>query len=68
LLLTFDDSRGRDVFWHSSAHVLGSAVELELGVEIATSPATENSFFSDFEPPRTGDELLKLGPEVFSRT
>ena len=48
--INFDHPLGKSVFWHSSAHVLGAAIEMELGVEIATGPATENGFFYDFDP------------------
>lgn len=48
--LTFDDDRGREVFWHSSSHILGASLELMYGVEIAIGPATEQGFFYDFEP------------------
>ena len=46
----FNDPRGKEVFWHSSSHVLGASIEIHLGVEIAIGPATERGFFYDFEP------------------
>ncbi|KAH0793257.1 threonyl-tRNA synthetase [Histomonas meleagridis] len=60
--ITFDDERGKEVFWHSSAHVLGACIEQELGVEIAIGPATENGFFYDFEPHQE-----KIDPECLGR-
>ncbi|OHT00657.1 threonyl-tRNA synthetase family protein [Tritrichomonas foetus] len=59
--ITFDDERGKSVFWHSSAHILGAAIELELGREIAIGPATESGFFYDFDPhgEKVGPESLK---------
>ena len=61
ILITFDDERGKEVFWHSSAHVLGASIEQELGVEIAIGPATEKGFFYDFEPhdDKVGQDTLK---------
>lgn len=61
--VNFDDARGKEVFWHSSAHILGASIELELGVEIAIGPATENGFFYDFEPHTeriTNETLAKI--------
>jgi threonyl-tRNA synthetase len=63
-LLTFEDPRGREVFWHSSAHVLGAAVELQFGVEIAVGPATDSGFFYDFATPQAADGPLKITPEI----
>lgn len=40
-LLTFDDPEGCEVFWHSSAHILGEALEREFGVHLCHGPATE---------------------------
>ncbi|KAK8840588.1 Threonine--tRNA ligase, mitochondrial [Tritrichomonas musculus] len=47
--ITFEDDRGKSVFWHSSAHILGAAIELEFGRELAIGPSTENGFFYDFD-------------------
>lgn len=50
-LLKFDDPVAEQVFWHSSAHVLGAAVELLYGSLLKTGPATETGFFYDvFDP------------------
>ena len=49
-LLTFDDPQGKSVFWHSSAHFLGYAVELLYGPEgalLLDGPATAEGFFYD---------------------
>ena len=49
-LLTFDDPQGKSVFWHSSAHILGYAVELLYGPEgalLLDGPATAEGFFYD---------------------
>jgi hypothetical protein len=34
-------------FWHSSAHVLGEALELEYGVDLTIGPALEEGFYYD---------------------
>ncbi|KAJ4503083.1 threonyl-tRNA synthetase [Exophiala dermatitidis] len=53
--LTFDDPEGRDVFWHSSAHVLGECAEHEYGCRLSHGPPTAMGFFYDMalEPGRS---------------
>ena len=46
-LLKFDDPKGRETFWHSSAHVLGETLELEFGVHLTHGPPTTEGFFYD---------------------
>ncbi|KAG2439420.1 hypothetical protein HXX76_004777 [Chlamydomonas incerta] len=46
-LFSFDDAEGKDAFWHSSAHVLGQALELEFGVDLTIGPALEEGFYYD---------------------
>ncbi|KAF1861940.1 hypothetical protein Lal_00026427 [Lupinus albus] len=36
----FDDDEGRDTFWHSSAHILGQALESEYGCKLCIGPCT----------------------------
>lgn len=45
--LTFEDPRCREVFWHSSAHALGYALECLFSAQLGHGPATENGFFYD---------------------
>lgn len=45
--LTFEDPEGRDVFWHSSAHVLGECAEHEYGCRLSHGPPTAMGFFYD---------------------
>jgi threonyl-tRNA synthetase len=40
-LLKFDDPEGKTVFWHSSAHVLGAALEVSMGVHLTIGPALQ---------------------------
>ncbi|KZO94664.1 tars protein [Calocera viscosa TUFC12733] len=44
-LLTFEDKEGQQVFWHSSAHVLGEAAERHYGCHLCIGPPTEEGFF-----------------------
>jgi threonyl-tRNA synthetase len=46
-LLKFEDPEGQEVFWHSSAHILGEALERAFGVHLCHGPPTEQGFFYD---------------------
>lgn len=46
-LLTFENPLAKEVLWHSSAHVLGSALENIYGSLLNTGPATQNGFYYD---------------------
>lgn len=46
-LLKFDDPRGKEVFWHSTAHMLGQALESEFSARLTHGPPLENGFFYD---------------------
>lgn len=46
-LLQFNDLVGKETFWHSTAHVLGSAMEQEFGVQLTHGPPTTDGFFYD---------------------
>lgn len=43
--LDFESEEGRQVFWHSSAHVLGEACECHYGAHLSYGPPTEDGFF-----------------------
>jgi threonyl-tRNA synthetase len=61
--VTFDDPEGRNLYRHSSAHVMASAVhELFPEVKYAIGPAIEDGFFYDFETERpfTEDDLRAI--------
>ncbi|KAM8780283.1 LOW QUALITY PROTEIN: threonine--tRNA ligase 2, cytoplasmic [Rhynchonycteris naso] len=48
LLITFDNREAQAVYWHSSAHILGEAMELlYYGGRLCYSPPTENGFYYD---------------------
>ncbi|MEE8576876.1 MAG: TGS domain-containing protein, partial [candidate division Zixibacteria bacterium] len=49
-LLTFDDPAGREVFWHSSSHIMAQAVqELFPTVKLAIGPPIAEGWYYDFE-------------------
>lgn len=43
----FESDKGKETFWHSSAHVLGETLELEFGVHLTHGPPTSDGFFYD---------------------
>ncbi|GBF99477.1 threonyl-tRNA synthetase [Raphidocelis subcapitata] len=57
-LFTWDDLEGKETFWHSSAHVLGEALEMEFGVDLTIGPALEEGFYYDCY---MGDRTLAEG-------
>jgi len=46
-LLKFDSPQGQDVFWHSSAHILGQAMENQYGCHLTIGPALDSGFYYD---------------------
>jgi threonyl-tRNA synthetase len=49
-LLTWNDSDGKAVFWHSSAHLMAEALEaLYPGTKFGIGPALENGFYYDVD-------------------
>jgi len=46
-LLKFEDAEGQEVFWHSSAHILGQAMERAYGCHLTIGPALETGFYYD---------------------
>lgn len=45
--LDFEHPEGKQVFWHSSAHVLGEAAECHFGCHLSHGPPTNDGFFYD---------------------
>ncbi|KAG6757543.1 hypothetical protein POTOM_037859 [Populus tomentosa] len=39
-IFNFESDEGRDTFWHSSAHILGQALEMEYGCKLCIGPCT----------------------------
>ncbi|KAI2615739.1 threonyl-tRNA synthetase [Hypomontagnella submonticulosa] len=50
-LLTFDDQQGKEVFWHSSAHVLGEACERRFGCSLCIGPPIDDGFYYEMALP-----------------
>ncbi len=49
-LLTWNDTDGKAVFWHSSAHLMAEALEaLYPGTKFGIGPALENGFYYDVD-------------------
>ncbi|NLZ48028.1 MAG: threonine--tRNA ligase [Clostridiales bacterium] len=49
-ILTFEDNDGKDVFRHTSAHILAQAVKrLYPNTKLAIGPSIENGFYYDFD-------------------
>jgi len=46
-LLKFDDPEAKKVFWHSTAHVLGEAMERIYGCNLCYGPPIEEGFYYD---------------------
>ncbi|MBD3310561.1 threonine--tRNA ligase [Candidatus Woesearchaeota archaeon] len=66
-VLTFKDDEGKNVFWHSSAHVLAQAVKrLYPDVKLTIGPAVEDGFYYDFDrdEPFTPEDLPKIEKEM----
>ncbi len=56
-LLTWDDADGKNTFWHSSAHLLAEAVEIQFpGAKFWVGPALEKGFYYDID---LGGKTLK---------
>ena len=56
-LLTWDDTEGKNTFWHSSAHLLAEAVEMQFpGAKFWVGPALEKGFYYDID---LGDKTIR---------
>ncbi|MCI1956096.1 MAG: threonine--tRNA ligase [Oscillospiraceae bacterium] len=53
-ILTFDDTEGKKIYWHTTSHIMAQAVKrLFPDAGFAIGPAIENGFYYDFDLPRT---------------
>lgn len=52
--LTFDTPEGKKVFWHSSAHILGQALERKYHCHLCIGPALDEGFYYDAALPNSG--------------
>jgi threonyl-tRNA synthetase len=62
-IVTFKAPEGREVYWHSTSHLMAHAVkELFPQAKLAIGPAIEEGFYYDFdlERPFTPEDLVKI--------
>ena len=49
-ILTFNDDEGKEVYWHSSSHLMAHAIEeLFPGAKFGVGPAIDNGFYYDID-------------------
>ena len=67
-LLTWNDEEGKEVFWHTSAHLLASAIEeLYPGAKFGIGPAIETGFYYDIdfgEQTVSSDDFPKIEKKI----
>lgn len=57
-ILTWDDDKGKETFWHSSAHLMAEAIQaLYPDVKFTIGPPIERGFYYDVD---LGDETLSV--------
>jgi len=64
---TFSHKIGREVFWHSTSHLMASAVRrLFPTVKLGIGPATDDGFYYDFltDRPFSDDDLVRIEEEM----
>ena len=50
ILYTWRDTKGKQAFWHSSAHIMAQALEeMFPGIKLTIGPAIENGFYYDID-------------------
>lgn len=58
--LSFEEKEGKEVFWHSSAHILAQAIlRLFPNVKLTIGPPIENGFYYDFADLHLSDQDLE---------
>ncbi|RDV82511.1 threonine--tRNA ligase [Ammonifex thiophilus] len=65
--LTFADSEGREIYWHSTAHILAQAVKrLYPEAKLAIGPPTASGFYYDFDVPNpfSPEDLERIEAEM----
>tara|TARA_Y100001968_G_scaffold312512_1_gene335775 strand:- start:87 stop:1961 length:1875 start_codon:yes stop_codon:yes gene_type:complete len=65
-LITFESAEGKDIFWHSSAHILAQAIKrLYPQAKPTIGPAIEAGFYYDFaDLAISADDFPKIEAEV----
>jgi threonyl-tRNA synthetase len=66
---TFNDDDGKQMYWHSSAHLMAEALqELYPGTKFGIGPAIENGFYYDIDLPEgvklVNDDLPKIEKKI----
>lgn len=67
LPLTFDDLKGRKVFWHTASHILAAAVKrVYPDAKLTIGPSIDNGFYYDIDSdtPFTPDVLSVIEKEM----
>jgi len=65
--LKFDDEDGKDIFWHTSTHIMAHAIKnLFPQTKLGTGPAVENGFYYDIDLDYrlTPEDLEKIEAEM----
>ncbi len=65
--LSFADEAGREIYWHSTSHIMAQAVKrLFPEAKLAIGPAIEEGFYYDFDLPRplTDEDLEEIEKEM----
>jgi threonyl-tRNA synthetase len=62
-ILTFQDDAGKEMYWHSSSHLMAHAIETIFpGAKFGVGPAIENGFYYDIdiEQVLTPEDLVRI--------
>ena len=62
-ILTFSSDGGKEIYWHSTAHIMAQAVQdLFPDAKVTIGPPVENGFYYDFDVPQpfTPEELERI--------
>jgi len=64
-IVTFSDTQGKEIYWHSSAHLLAEALELlYVGTKFGIGPPIEQGFYYDVDVPEgikiTTEDIPKI--------
>ena len=63
-ILTFNDDEGKQMYWHSTAHIMAEALqEIYPGTKFGIGPSIEQGFYYDIMPP----EGTKITSEDFPK-
>lgn len=66
-ILTFQDEKGKNAFWHTASHIMAQAVKrLYPDTKLAIGPSVADGFYYDIdrETPLTADDLDKIEAEM----